>query len=611
MVPYIDVSHLPSSASFYSAILQPLCIHYISADAQTASPDVNTKAVDTESGTTVTLSDPSRPLTNVTYGTSSPHTPVLQIREARNSSEPLKLSHVVFSAPSPTAVTDFHSCAVRANPKLLSVVPFGQLSRSRPATITQSGDIHRATVTDLDGNTMEVVYQPPPNYPPFYAGSTVRKTQSTTEEVGRILNWNYDVVASVPSPSMSGSAAAAAGPSTSILAMTARSGQFPGDEPYTLLRRSVTTSVIESPVRREDHAPAHASAPASNGVPTSTVVGSLLGAAVGAAAGAAITYGMMRKERARAPLQEFDGSTPPFQRRATFPDQYAEPQAGPGRYVEVERTVEKIRYPEAYPTLPDDRAPPQYMAKYSQVGARSRAVDDMYEDTRSHHSSRYQLERGSSVRSSSQAAVPRTAPLMLTDYEHRSSTGSRHSVASRSVAHRSTVDDARTYVSSRSGTSQSTVRPPPPTVETILGGGSRAPSRAPTQAPSMAPSRTPTKAPSRPPTVVRSKAPTIVAPSQAPSRAPTQGPTVVPSEAPSKAPARAPSRAPTAVRPSQPVFAYPPATRAPTYVSARNLPPPRSGSGNSHATWEDDAVSVAPSDSISCIGSKTSRRQYH
>ncbi|GJC87329.1 hypothetical protein ColLi_10167 [Colletotrichum liriopes] len=603
MVPYIDVSHLPSSASFYSAVLQPLGIHYISADAQTASPDADANAVDTDSKTTITTSNPSRLPTTVTYGTSSPPTPVLQIRETRNSSEPLKLSRVVLSALSPTAVTDFHSFAVRANPNLLSGVPLGQLSLSRPATINQSGDIHRATVTDLDGNTMEVVYQPPPNYPPSYTGSTVRKTQSTTKEVSRILDWNYDVAATETSPYMSDSAAA--GPSASAFTMTARSGQFPGNEPYTLLRRSVTTSVIESPSRREEHAATPTSA--VNGIATSTVVGSLLGAAVGAAAGAAITYGMMRKDRARAPVQEFDGSAPAFQRRATFPDQYAEPQAGSGRYVEVERTVEKIRYPEAYPALPDSRAPPQYMAKYSQVGSRSRAVDDMCDDTRSRHSSRYQLERGSSVRSRSQAAVPRNVPLMLTDYEHQSNAGSRHSVASRSAAPRSIVDDAGTYVSARSGRSQSTIRPPPPTVETILGGGSRAPSRAPTQAPSMVPSRAPTKAPSRPPTVVRSRAPTTVAPSRAPSRAPTQAPTIVPS----KAPTRAPSRAPTAVRTSQPVFAYPPATRAPTYVSARHLPPPRSGTGSSHAAWEDDAVSVAPSDSISCIGSKTSRRQYH
>ncbi|KDN62874.1 hypothetical protein CSUB01_02877 [Colletotrichum sublineola] len=588
MVPYIDVSHLPSSTSYYSAILQPLGIHYISAHAQTACPDATANTTDTDSKTTITTSSLGRLPTTVTYGTSSPPTPVLQIREARNSSEPLKLSRVVFSAPTPTAVTDFHSFAARANPNLQFVVPLGQ-----------SGDIHRATVTDLDGNIMEVVYQPPPNYPPSYAGSTIRKTQSTTKEASRILDWNYDVATSELSPSMSGSVAE--GPSASALAMTARSGQVPGNEPYTLLRRSVTTSVIESPSRREE--PAIAPASAASGITTSTVVGSLLGAAVGAAAGAAITYGMMRKERARAPVQEFDGSAPPFQRRATFPDQYAEPQAGPGRYVEVERTVEKIRYPEAYPTLPDNRASPQYMAKYSQVGSRSRAVDDMYDDTRSRHSSRYQLERGSSVRSRSQAAVPRTAPLMLTDYEHQSNAGSRRSVASRSVAQHSIVDDAGTYVSARSERSQSTIRPPPPTVETILGGGSRAPSRAPTRAPSMVPSRAPTKAPSRPPTVVRSKAPTTVAP----SKAPTQAPTIVPSKAPTKAP----SRAPTAARTSQPVFAYPPATRVPTYVSARNLPPPRSGTGSSHAAWEDDAVSVAPSDSISCIGSKTSRRQYH
>ncbi|GKT89914.1 cystathionine gamma-synthase protein [Colletotrichum tofieldiae] len=469
MVPYIDVSHLPSSASFYSAVLQPLGIHYISADTQTASPDADANPVDTDSKTTITTSSRSRLPTTVTYGTSSPPTPVLQIRETRNSSEPLKLSRVVLSALSPTAVTDFHSFAIRANPNLLSGVPLGQLSLSRPATITQSGDIHRATVTDLDGNTMEVVYQPPPNYPPSYTGSTVRKTQSTTKEVSRILNWNYDVAASETSPSMSDSAAA--GPSASAFTMTARSGQFPGNEPYTLLRRSVTTSVIESPSRREEHAATPTSA--VNGIATSTVVGSLLGAAVGAAAGAAITYGMMRKD-------------PP----GHLPDQYAEPQAGSGRYVEVERTVEKIRYPEAYPTLPDSRAPPQYMAKYSQVGSRSRAVDDICDDTRSRHSSRYQLERGSSVRSRSQAAVPRNVPLMLTDYEHQSNAGSRHSVASRSAAPRSIVDDAGTYVSARSGRSQSTIRPPPPTVETILGGGSRAPSRAPTQAPSMVPSRT-------------------------------------------------------------------------------------------------------------------------
>ncbi|KAL0936673.1 cystathionine gamma-synthase protein [Colletotrichum truncatum] len=568
MTPYFDVSHLPSSASFYSAILQPLGIHYISTNTLTANDDKDPN----------TANNTARSLSTVTYGTSSPPTPVFQIREARNSLEPLKLSRVVFSAPSPTAVTDFHFFALRANPAPLAV--------PRPTAITQCGDIHRAAVTDMDGNTMEVVYQPPPNYPPSHAGSTVRRTQSTHEEVSRILNWNHDVATSESSPS------------TLALAMASRTGQLPGNEPYTILRRSVTTSIIESHSTNNDldsaPIPSPAAAPnSSSGLQTSTVVGSLLGAAVGAAAGAALTYGMMRKERAPAPLHEFDGTNPapPFQRRATFPDQYQNPQATPGRYVEVERTVEKIRYPEAYPTLPDNGPAPEYMAKYSQVGSQTREVD-VYDDTRSHHSSRYQLERGSSVHSRSQAAVPRAAPLMITDYEHRSNVGSRISIAGKSAVPRSVTqdfDETRTYVSARSAKSQSTIRPPPPTTQTELGARSKAPSVVPSRAPTNAPSRAPT-----------------VAPSRAPTKAPSHAPTYVPSKAPSKTH--------TAIRVpnSNPVFAYPPATRAPTYISARNVAAPKSGIGSSsRADWEEDAISVAPSDSISCIGSKTSRRHYH
>ncbi|KAF9870386.1 hypothetical protein CkaCkLH20_12053 [Colletotrichum karsti] len=635
MIPYFDVSHLPSSASFYSAVLQPLGLHYISTDTLTAADDSSKSII-----TTSPKCELARLPVAVNYGirtstSRSPPTPVFQIREARNSSEPLKKSRVVFSAPSPTTVTDFHSFTLRANPALLlTLLPvFHSQTPSRPAALTQSGDTHRAIVTDLDGNTMEVVYQPPPNYPPSYAGSTFRKTQSTQKEVSRILDWNYDVAAassstssssssSPPPRSVSRSVAGSSAPSRKMSSQAGGGGgAFPGDQPYTILRRSVTTSVIESPSANKDLIadPAHSAAP-SSALQTGTVVGSLLGAAVGAAAGAAITYSMLRKERAQAPRQEFDGDVdghghgpaPPFQRRATFPEQYPDQHPAP-RYVEVERTVEKIRYPEAYPALPDSRSHPQHMAKHSQVGARSRAVDDLEDDGRSQASSRYQLERGASVRSRSQAPASRAPPLMLTDYEHQSNAGSRFTVA-KSAVPRTIVDDAGTYVSARS---QSTVRPPPPTVETILGARSIAPSRAPTHALSMAPSRAPTKAPSRAPTAAPSRAPTA-APSRAPtvaqSRAPTAAPSRAPTKAPTKAPTMVPARAPTVVRAAQqqPHYAYPPATRAPTYMpAAHNNPVPRSGAGSSHARWDDDAVSVAPSDSISCIGSRTSRRQYH
>ncbi len=52
-------------------------------------------------------------------------------------------------------------------------------------------------------------------------------------------------------------------------------------------------------------------------------------------------------------------------------------------------------------------------------------------------------------------------------------------------------------------------------------------------------------------------------------------------------------------------------SRTASYVSARQVPLPVSGVGSSHADWDDDADSVAPSDSISCVGSRRSGRSYH
>ncbi|KAG7153055.1 hypothetical protein HYQ46_000245 [Verticillium longisporum] len=59
-------------------------------------------------------------------------------------------------------------------------------------------------------------------------------------------------------------------------------------------------------------------------------------------------------------------------------------------------------------------------------------------------------------------------------------------------------------------------------------------------------------------------------------------------------------------------YSTPPnASRTPSHVSARNIGLPMSGVGSSHAAWDDDVVSVAPSDSISCVGSKMSRPRYN
>lgn len=47
---------------------------------------------------------------------------------------------------------------------------------------------------------------------------------------------------------------------------------------------------------------------------------------------------------------------------------------------------------------------------------------------------------------------------------------------------------------------------------------------------------------------------------------------------------------------------------APSHISPRDVSLPMSGVGSSHADWDDDVISLAPSDSISCVGSKASRR---
>jgi hypothetical protein len=61
-------------------------------------------------------------------------------------------------------------------------------------------------------------------------------------------------------------------------------------------------------------------------------------------------------------------------------------------------------------------------------------------------------------------------------------------------------------------------------------------------------------------------------------------------------------------------MSFPPnASRTHSLVSARNVALPPSGVGTSHAQWDDggDADSVAPSDSISCAGSRRRSRSYY
>ncbi|KAK3301466.1 uncharacterized protein B0H64DRAFT_39328 [Chaetomium fimeti] len=588
MLPFLEVDHLPSSSSFYSAVIRPLGLRYLS----------------TEDGH----------FPSITYGNASRTAPIFQIRQVISSRDrPLRTSRIALSAPSAAAADSSYEFALRANPDARDTQPRhpgesyaagGGASAQRRDT---SGGGTRVLITDFVGNMMEIVYQPPPNYPSQYNGSTVRHTKSTSDEASRILGWNYDVASS--------SVASPAGPSStsgaSVRTVSRRSyAQYPDDDdddddqPHPGIRRSVTagSSVYE---------PAASARENSNGLSAGAVVGTLLGVA----AGAAFTYNIVKSDKPRDARHDYD--MPSFSRRSTFPEKYDGYSDREPRYVEVERAVDKVRYP---PTSDYRRPPPEYIARYSQADApRSREVDDAYDDSRGRHPS--SRPRTSSARPRSESASYRD-PYSGAEAEYHSyasSKGSRHPP----IVHRSyTYDtpDRDSYVSAKSQRSNSTVRGvpsdpygAPAQVSSHSRSGSRVTTTTMTYKMAGRPrsySRGDSYSSARHVPLPDSRSPTYISTRDLPlpdSRPPAY---LSPRDMPYPD-----SRAP----------AYPsahdgplPSSRPPTYVSARHIPLPESYAG-SHSKWEgdddddddDDADSIAPSDSISCVGSRRSGRPHY
>ena len=208
----------------------------------------------------------------------------------------------------------------------------------------------------------------------------------------------------------------------------------------------------------------------------------------------------------------------------------------------------------------DDYGEPSYRSTIPPSVAksvdRSRAVDDGY-DGRSRHSSRYNGSRAASLRSRSETLMERV-PLPPIEVDQMSYAPSRHSGAPRSVYDyaRSRVSgyepDRESFFSARSQRSAATARPPP--------------------------------SESRPPPVEYD----LLYRSRAGSRAST-----------TKGSASGGHHSTRRHRSS---------SRGPSQYSAKEVPLPMSDVGSSHANWDDDLDSVAPDDSISCVGSKSSRR---
>lgn len=528
MLPFVEVKHLPSASSFYSTVLQPLGLRYISAADPIFSPS----------------GSPS-----ITYGTAAgPSLPVLELRQVTPTAErPLKRSRVVFSANSPSTVRSFQQKVIEADGRAFLNDDRHLLGQS-PGTSDDWQLPVKATEIDLDGNIMDIVYIPPPQYPEGYAGSTVRRTSSSEGDISRIMTWNYDVATSEAPRTPAGPLTP--GPSSMISRH---------EESSPVVRRTITkTSTTFFEPTAAPAQPTLSARQNSSGLTAGAVVGTLLGvAAASAAIGAGVAYGAMKHERLRS-----EAEAPSFQRRSTYPEplgprsQYSEYGPGPRDFNNM------------------SRPPPTLLTRYPHSQS-PRGVDSVYDDGRSRHSSRYKPSGASSIRTHSETPSQRR-PLLLTDAEHGShvSSGSKHTartsemdnviLAPRSqVSHASggarskytaaSPADRESYVSSRSHRTASTVRGPPamqPTAQTEL---------------SSHVSR-PTKTASR-----------------------------VSRRADSYASAREGT------------------VRAPSYVSGRDVALPMSGVGSSRAGYEqeDDLCSIAPSDSISCIGSSRKGSRVH
>ncbi|TLD16600.1 uncharacterized protein PgNI_00427 [Pyricularia grisea] len=502
---------------------------------------------------------------------------------------------------------------------------------------------------------MEVVYVQPQDYSAYHSGDIIHTTQSTEDEANRIMDWNYGLAKTdAPRNVYSGG-----GTRTTL---THRPRYVDLDDDPILLRRSVTTSTIieGSPYSSSSGSPSSVPKADSSISASSAGMYGLLGAAVGAAAGAAMTYGMMTKDRSQAPRQEFgsdSGPIPSVQRRSTFPEQKVNfttapqyphpPPPMPGqRYVELERTVEKIRYPEDFATNGHYPHPPAYMARYSQVGGPSSKKGDVFDDSKSRYSSSSKYRGDRLIR---EAPAVGQVPLLLTEAEHRSHVGS-------SISRHSTVkpppSEQRSYVGSKYAPSTkpppAAPNPPPPMSTTRRSAYESATDRdtyvsARSHRSTSTLRADPVSRPepgvygSYPPPAGSSRGSRVA--SRVKSSSTIRGRDRDINETPKD---RSHSRASTKFErqfpmPNNPVarhYPLPPSHDGRSLYSEMPAPQKshRSSSGrkshhresqpltrsalddNDRATWEewdeddDDAVSLAPSDSISCVGSKKSSR---
>ncbi|CEI40150.1 unnamed protein product [Fusarium venenatum] len=330
-VPFVEVSHLASSSSFYSATLQILGLRYLN-ESRDPSSSIGTVTYGLTAGVTKTGGKHRQALTDGRGEEIKGPQPVLQIREVSRPFAPVRISTVVIAVPAPGQIVDFYEAALTANPWLAiqtdgdPVYPGGPSPRPRLG-IDGGEPPRRATVRDLDGNTIQVVYRQP-TCPRDYYGRVIEwtydgathSTYTTTTHITRKTTHTRNRSLSQPQLQPVASARSSSSSIDGLPPFQPR--QSPAKHgPNTVTAAEMAQRAAARPEKEDE--PVSVSPRQSsnnNGLSTTTVVGAILGVA---AAGAALTYGFAShaaKERERKPRQEYEAQAPQLPRRSTFPE---------------------------------------------------------------------------------------------------------------------------------------------------------------------------------------------------------------------------------------------------------------------------------------------------
>jgi hypothetical protein len=428
--PTIEVSHLPSAASFYAEIAQPLGISYLSA----SGPRVNFGWA--------SLSPDDTP---------QPHT-VLSLQHS--PAIPVQRSVITLLANSRGAVESFYQKGLVAN------------SWQTDHTIEHSPAETKARIRDLDGNMLEAVYsaRAPGALP--RRRTLDMETASTPKEAQRVLQWQQEVARSVALSDREPSPPTSRGPGPVPRGDVATIRDRDGERLPAQFRRSdsyptVSHYVSERPrlVSRETvcaeryRRPSEGEAGGRGGLTGMKLVGTLLGAA----AGAAIAYAAVRSDsppRYDGPRRASHGDHP----HLGYPQTYVDPRDI--QHVSA-RAVERAP---ARSYISMDPREPRYRAQYTIAGPPpSRMHDWARIEERSHasyRSGRSEQQQVARERSRSESGTRYNRPLTVLPPRPRSpqapSQTSRRSHRShhsedRASSRRHTLESDRdTYVSARS-----------------------------------------------------------------------------------------------------------------------------------------------------------------